>query len=255
MGSRRSIFVVLIVAVAFTTAEPPRYRLHNSRLQQRRPFFARQESAPAEPQPDVALYPSANELKPENPFQAEEEITEPELVYGPPDSLYGPPLPETDSLTAVEEAPQFAPNPDAEEFASIQIQRPSRLQQSPRKVQQRAQLHLVQRPQRLQQRRRQQQRATIRQVVSVPQQRASIKQVVRAQRIVAKPARAAALIVSAPSVASASAITPSKVVISSERLVAVESPPAFSAAIDVPFGESYVVINSPFGLNSKYQPW
>ncbi|XP_054732280.1 uncharacterized protein LOC129240479 [Anastrepha obliqua] len=244
----KSIILLLVLAVAVATAEPPLFRPRSSRLQQRRPFFARQESVPSPPQPDAAPYPSADELKPENPFQGEEETTEPDLVYGPPDSTYGPPLPATDPLPAVEGPPEFAPNPDAEEFARFS-QRPARLQQ-------RTQLHLVQRTQRLQQR-KQQQKAVIKQIVKAPQQKATIKQVVSTQRLVAKPAPAAAVVVSAPIAAATPAVTPVNVVINSERLVAVEPTPLLSSAISSPLAESYVVINSPYALTSQYsyQSW
>ncbi|XP_054085069.1 uncharacterized protein LOC105213458 [Zeugodacus cucurbitae] len=249
----KTAIILLVLAVAFATAEPPRFRLRNSRLQQRRPFSARQESVPSEPaQPEFAPYPSADELKPENPFEAEEEVTEPELVYGSPDPTYGPPLPATDPLPVADAPQEFAPNPDAEEFARLTISRPSRLQQRPK--QQTAQLQLVQKSQRLQQR-KPQQKAILRQIVNKPQQKATIKQVVSTQRLVAKPAPAAAVVVAAPVEAAAPAIAPSKVVITSERLVQVEPAPLFSASIGTPLGESYVVINSPFALTSHYQSW
>ncbi|XP_012159902.1 alpha/beta-gliadin MM1 [Ceratitis capitata] len=248
----KSTILLLVLGLTCAIAEPPRFHPRNSRFQQRRPFFARQESAPA--QPEFAPYPSADELKPENPFQAEEEaVTEPELVYGPPDATYGPPLPVTDPLPAVESPPDFAPNPDAEEFARLTLSRPSRLQQR-FKHQKNSQFRVVQQSQRLQQR-KPQQKAVIKQILNTPQQRAKIQQVVSTQRLVSKPAPAAAVVVAAPAVAATPAITPAKVVISSERLVAVEPAPFFSASIDTPIGESYVVVNSPFSLTSQYQSW
>ncbi|XP_017488095.1 PREDICTED: DNA translocase FtsK-like [Rhagoletis zephyria] len=256
----KSAFLLLVLAIALAIAEPPRFLSRPNRFQQRRPFLARQQSVPAAPQPEFAAYPSADELKPENPFQVEEETSEPDLVYGPPDATYGPPLPATDPLPAVESPPQFATNPDAEEFERLTQSRPSsRVQQRPQ--QQRAQVHLVQRtqhPQRLQQRNRQQ-NAVVKQVVNAPQrQKATIKRVVSTQQFVARPAPAlaAAVVVAAPIAAVAStAVAPAKVVISSERLVAVEPAPAFSAAVSTPLGESYVVINSPFALTSQFQSW
>ncbi|XP_018785340.1 PREDICTED: alpha/beta-gliadin-like [Bactrocera latifrons] len=248
----KTAILLLVLAVAFTHAEPPRFRQRNSRLQQRRPFFARQESVPSAPEePEPAPYPSADELKPEDPFQAEEEL-EPELVYGPPDPTYGPPLPATDPLPVVDAPAEFAPNPEAEEFARLTVARPSRLQQ--RSQQQTTQFHIVQQSQRLQQR-KPQQKAIIRQIVNTPQQKATIRQVVSTQRLVAKPAPAATVVVAAPAVASAPANAPSNVVISSERLVQVEPAPLFSASLGTPLGESYVTINSPFALTSQYQSW
>ncbi|XP_036327314.1 uncharacterized protein LOC118739921 [Rhagoletis pomonella] len=253
----KSAFLLLVLAIALAIAEPPRFLSRPNRFQQRRQFLARQQSVPAAPQPEFAAYPSADELKPENPFQAEEETIEPDLVYGPPDATYGPPLPATDPLPAVESPPQFATNPDAEEFERLTQSRPSlRVQQRPQ--QQRAQVHLVQRTQRLQQRKIQQ-KAIVKQVVNAPQrQEATIKRVVSTQQLVARPAPApaAAVVVAAPIAAAAStAVAPAKVVISSQRLVAVEPAPAFSAAVNTPLGESYVVINSPFALTSQFQSW
>lgn len=241
----KTTILVLVFAVAFATAESPRFRQRNSRLRQRRPFFARQESVPSAPeQHEFAPYPSADELKPENPFEGGEEVLEPELVYGPPDLTYGPPPPTTDPLPVVDAPQEFAPKRNAEEFARLTHSSPSRLQQRPK--QQSTQLHLVQKSQRLQQR-KPQQKAIIKQIVNAPQQKTTIKQVVSTQRLVAKPAPAAAVVVAAPVAAEVPAIEPPNVVISSEHLVQVEPAPLFS--------ESYVVLNSPFALTSHYQSW
>nr|XP_036216661.1 uncharacterized protein LOC106622990 [Bactrocera oleae] len=249
----KTAILLLVLAVAFATAEPPRFRQRNSRLQQRRPFSARQESVPSPPeQPEFALYPSADELKPQNPFQGEEEVIDPELVYGAPDLTYGPPLPAIDPLPVVDAPQEFAPNAEAEEFARFTQARPSRLQQRPK--QQTAQLHLVQQSQRLQQR-KPQQKAIIKQIVNAPQQKATIRQVVSTQRLVAKPAPAAAVVVAAPVAAAASANAPTKLVISSERLVQVKPASLVSGSIGTPLGESYVVINSPFDLTAHYKSW
>lgn len=96
------IFVALLV-VALCCAEAPRSR--TSRFQAKRNrFLARQE---AEEPAVVTPYPSADELKPEVPFDeaaaAEEQPNQPDEVYGPPEEET--PVETDDIATAADEEP------------------------------------------------------------------------------------------------------------------------------------------------------
>ncbi|KPU73252.1 uncharacterized protein Dana_GF27232 [Drosophila ananassae] len=72
---------------------------------------------------EVAPYPSAEELKPEIPF--EEGV--PDETYGPPDQTYGPPPTDAVEQLPSDEDPQdFTPDPDAEEVQPVE-QAPARL--------------------------------------------------------------------------------------------------------------------------------
>ncbi|XP_016989342.1 uncharacterized protein LOC108051680 [Drosophila rhopaloa] len=71
----------------------------------------------------AAPYPSAQDLKPEVPF--EEGV--PDQTYGPPDLTYGPPPADAvEQLPTDEEPQEFTPDSDAEEVQPIQ-QAPARL--------------------------------------------------------------------------------------------------------------------------------
>ncbi|KAH8352494.1 hypothetical protein KR084_004515 [Drosophila pseudotakahashii] len=97
-------FLLLILALGATSAVPARLA---KQLQ-------KQQAAP---------YPSAEELKPEVPF--EEGV--PDQTYGPPDLTYGPPPTDAvEQLPSDEEPQDFTPDPDAEEVQPIQ-QAPARL--------------------------------------------------------------------------------------------------------------------------------
>ncbi|XP_039492975.1 uncharacterized protein LOC120452687 [Drosophila santomea] len=96
--------LVLILALGAVSAQPARLA---KQLQ-------KQQAAP---------YPSAEELKPEVPF--EEGV--PDQTYGPPDLTYGPPPTDAvEQLPSDEEPQDFTPDPDAEEVQPIQ-QSPARL--------------------------------------------------------------------------------------------------------------------------------
>ncbi|KAH8350469.1 hypothetical protein KR067_002712 [Drosophila pandora] len=72
---------------------------------------------------EVAPYPSAEELKPEIPF--EEGV--PNETYGPPDLTYGPPPTDAVEQLPSDQDPQsFTPDPDAEEVQPVE-QAPARL--------------------------------------------------------------------------------------------------------------------------------
>lgn len=72
---------------------------------------------------EVAPYPSAEELKPEVPF--EEGV--PDETYGPPDQTYGPPPTDAVEQLPSDQDPQdFTPDPDAEEVQPVE-QAPARL--------------------------------------------------------------------------------------------------------------------------------
>ncbi|XP_061390772.1 uncharacterized protein LOC133326114 [Musca vetustissima] len=96
MAKFMQILFVAFLAIALVSAEAPRRR-----FQGRRRFLARQEVA----EEAVTPYPSADELKPEVPFN-EAEAPE-EQTPNQPDEVYGPPeqdLPaETDDIVPVEE--------------------------------------------------------------------------------------------------------------------------------------------------------
>ncbi|KAH8249756.1 hypothetical protein KR032_012072 [Drosophila birchii] len=65
----------------------------------------------------AAPYPSAEELKPEVPF--EEGVLD--QTYGPPDLTYGPPPTDAvEQLPSDEEPQDFTPDPDAEEVQPVQ---------------------------------------------------------------------------------------------------------------------------------------
>ncbi|KAH8281861.1 hypothetical protein KR054_003363 [Drosophila jambulina] len=87
-------FLVLILALGMTKALPAK--------------SARQQA--------VAPYPTAEELKPEVPF--EEGV--PDQTYGPPDLTYGPPPTDAvEQLPSDEEPQDFTPDPDAEEVQPL----------------------------------------------------------------------------------------------------------------------------------------
>ncbi|XP_016967591.1 uncharacterized protein LOC108036118 [Drosophila biarmipes] len=95
--------LVLVLALGTISAQPAR--------------SAKQQAAAPAP------YPSAEELKPEVPF--EEGV--PDQTYGPPDLTYGPPPTDAVEQLPSDEAPQdFTPDPDAEEVQPIE-QAPARL--------------------------------------------------------------------------------------------------------------------------------
>ncbi|EDV96641.1 uncharacterized protein LOC6558892 [Drosophila grimshawi] len=83
-----SLLLGLVILVAQTTAEAPRRLRYN---RQRQAAFARQEIQPTP-------YPTAEELKPEEPV----------LIYGPPPST------DVDELPAEQELPTNSFQPDAE---------------------------------------------------------------------------------------------------------------------------------------------
>ncbi|EDW52136.1 GM12983 [Drosophila sechellia] len=90
--------LVLVLALGAVSAQPARLA---KQLQ-------KQQAAP---------YPSADELKPEVPF--EEGV--PDQTYGPPDLTYGPPPTDAvEQLPSDEEPQDFTPDPDAEEVQPIQ---------------------------------------------------------------------------------------------------------------------------------------
>ncbi|XP_065362414.1 fibrous sheath CABYR-binding protein-like [Calliphora vicina] len=98
MAKFMEILFVALLAVALCSAEAPRSR--TSRFQARRNrFLARQEAA--EPAA-VTPYPTADELKPEVPFDeaVATEEQQPDEVYGPPEEEA--PV-ETDDVAAAEE--------------------------------------------------------------------------------------------------------------------------------------------------------
>ncbi|KAH8324246.1 hypothetical protein KR074_002308 [Drosophila pseudoananassae] len=100
---KTSCFLVLILALGIT-AQPAK---SVKRLQKQ----------------EVAPYPSAEELKPEIPF--EEGV--PDETYGPPDLTYGPPPTDAvEQLPSDEEPQDFTPDPDAEEVQPVE-QAPARL--------------------------------------------------------------------------------------------------------------------------------
>ncbi|XP_017132584.1 uncharacterized protein LOC108149478 [Drosophila elegans] len=100
--------LVVILALGATAAQPARL---GKQLQ-------RQQAAP---------YPSAEELKPEVPFEEGVPESEPDQTYGPPDLTYGPPPTDAVEQLPTDEEPQdFTPDPDAEEVQPSQ-QAPARL--------------------------------------------------------------------------------------------------------------------------------
>lgn len=112
-----SLFI-LVLAIVACSAEPARYhqRLAANKLQHLRQRAAVQQKRVSARQEAVTPYPTADELKPEVPF---EEGNQPDEVYGPPDEVYGPPdLNQTpaDRLPSDEAPEEFAPSPDAEEL-------------------------------------------------------------------------------------------------------------------------------------------
>ncbi|XP_017060643.1 uncharacterized protein LOC108100990 [Drosophila ficusphila] len=107
------LFMLLILALGVVSAQPARL---GKQLQ-------RQQAAP---------YPSAEELKPEVPF--EEGV--PDQTYGPPDLTYGPPPADAvEQLPSDEEPQDFTPDQDAEEVQPSQ-QGPARLTKQTRSRQQ-----------------------------------------------------------------------------------------------------------------------
>ncbi|XP_017068579.1 uncharacterized protein LOC108106172 [Drosophila eugracilis] len=99
-----SSFLVLILALGAISAQPAKSTKQ----------LEKQQAAP---------YPSADELKPEVPF----EEGEPDQTYGPPDLTYGPPPTDAvEQLPSDEQAQDFTPDSDAEEVQPIQ-QSPARL--------------------------------------------------------------------------------------------------------------------------------
>ncbi|XP_075161225.1 uncharacterized protein LOC142234038 [Haematobia irritans] len=100
MAKILQILIVACMIFALCLAEAPRFR-GSSRLQhnRRNRFLARQEVA-EEPEA-VTPYPSADELKPEVPF--DEAVAAEEQTPNQPDEVYGPPEQETDDVTPVEQ--------------------------------------------------------------------------------------------------------------------------------------------------------
>ncbi|XP_022208131.2 uncharacterized protein LOC111064686 [Drosophila obscura] len=97
-----------------------------------------------EKQQAAAPYPTAEELKPETPF--EEGV--PDQTYGPPDQTYGPPpTDQVEQLPSADEPQDFTPDPEAEEVQPID-QAPARLSKQLRRQPQRLIL-LAERPLRL----------------------------------------------------------------------------------------------------------
>ncbi|EDW36902.1 GL25807 [Drosophila persimilis] len=119
--------LVLMLALGMIGAQPAR---STKRLQ-------KQQAAP---------YPSAEELKPEIPF--EEGV--PDQTYGPPDLTYGPPpTDQVEQLPSADEPQDFTPDPDAEEVQPID-QAPARLSKQLRRQPQLQRLVLLsERPLRL----------------------------------------------------------------------------------------------------------
>ncbi|XP_005177164.1 fibrous sheath CABYR-binding protein [Musca domestica] len=114
------ILFVAFLAIALCSAEAPRSR--NARFQAKRTrFLARQEVAA---EPDVVTpYPSADELKPEVPFDEAAASTPEEAEQAPnqPDEVYGPPEQDAPASTddvAPAEAEVEAEAPVAEEEAA-----------------------------------------------------------------------------------------------------------------------------------------
>ncbi|BFF93315.1 uncharacterized protein DMAD_11189 [Drosophila madeirensis] len=107
--------LVLMLALGLIGAQPAR---SGKRL-------AKQQAA--------APYPSAEELKPEIPF--EEGV--PDQTYGPPDLTYGPPpTDQVEQLPSADEPQDFTPDPDAEEVQPVD-QAPARLSKKLRRLPQR----------------------------------------------------------------------------------------------------------------------
>lgn len=113
------IFVALFV-VAMCSAEAPRSRTSRYQAKRNR-FLARQE---AEEPAAVTPYPSADELKPEVPFDeaaaAEEQPNQPDEVYGPPEEEA--PVDTDDIATTADETPVAAEDeaaPAAEEEPAV----------------------------------------------------------------------------------------------------------------------------------------
>lgn len=141
--------MILALVVCTLAAEQPRQRQRLSPrklqpLRQRSKTFQKRVSARQEA---VTPYPTADELKPEVPF---EEGNQPDEVYGPPDETYGPPeLDQTpaDQLPSEEAPEEFSPNPDAEEFQPAlegEEEQPSRLTTSRKSNKKRIASRLVQ---------------------------------------------------------------------------------------------------------------
>ncbi|KAM7356261.1 uncharacterized protein ACRADG_002066, partial [Cochliomyia hominivorax] len=110
--------IILVLAIVACSAEPAKYRqrLAARKLQPLKQRPAVQQKRVLARQEAVTPYPTADELKPEVPF---EEGNQPDEVYGPPDETYGPPEHDetpADQLPSEEAPEEFAPNPDAEEF-------------------------------------------------------------------------------------------------------------------------------------------
>ncbi|KAH8298197.1 hypothetical protein KR018_010614 [Drosophila ironensis] len=107
----------LILAFGVINAQPAR---SEKRLQ-------KQQAAP---------YPSAEELKPEIPFEEgvpDETYGPPDQTYGPPDQTYGPPPTDAvEQLPSAEDPQNFTPDPDAEQIQPIQ-RAPARLTQQLRR--------------------------------------------------------------------------------------------------------------------------
>ena len=121
MAQLKTVFVVVVILAVVACTFAADQRKQNQRvgakklqpLRQRSRVLQKRVSARQEA---VTPYPTADELKPEVPF---EEGNQPDEVYGPPDETYGPPeLDQTpaDQLPSEEAPEEFSPNPDAEEF-------------------------------------------------------------------------------------------------------------------------------------------
>ncbi|KAM7357086.1 uncharacterized protein ACRADG_002582 [Cochliomyia hominivorax] len=122
------ILFVAFLAVALCSAETPRSRTSRFQVKRNR-FLARQEAA--EPAA-VTPYPSADELKPEIPFDEavaaeEQQPNQPDEVYGPPEEA---PV-ETDDVPVVEEETAVAEEEvavvDEEQVAAEEEVAPARL--------------------------------------------------------------------------------------------------------------------------------
>ncbi|XP_017841304.1 uncharacterized protein LOC108599035 [Drosophila busckii] len=107
------LFGIVLCLLALSEAQSQNQR---QRYQQQRLFrtrsrtFARQEVAPADAEAAVTPYPSADELKPEVPFdEAAAAEPTPDAVYGPPefmpDEVYGPPDAAGNDLPAAADVP------------------------------------------------------------------------------------------------------------------------------------------------------
>ncbi|XP_037939045.1 uncharacterized protein LOC119672141 [Teleopsis dalmanni] len=130
------LFVALVFAVALNEAEPQRAR--SSRITRPRTrYLARQEAAADAAA--VTPYPSADELKPDVPFDeaaAPPAVQTPDEVYGPPettynapDEVYGPPEVSDNGLPAADPAAEDFPAPLDPQQARLVAARRANLRQ------------------------------------------------------------------------------------------------------------------------------